>query len=567
MTKLTENPKLTPNSELKQKSELKPNSKLQLKSDRKLKLIIVDDEAEIREGINRSIPWTEYGIEVAGLATNGREALRMIGDLEPDMMLLDIRMPVMNGLEVLEKLPAQKTIPKVAILSGYDDFSYCQQALRSGVSDYLLKPCRPQEILAVIRRIREQILTAESEASQWVYLQEQFRENLGLLREKLLIYLIQHETMDMEMGLARWSLYEMEISPENIGVALVRTDNIKTPEHSSGEDLEFTKLAVANAIKECLQIKPVLKNIICDYNDDLLVLWNLATEDLETFIARMEGLRRKVAETLGVTVTIGIGEPATLPCNLYNSFNSAFLAVEHGFWEGPDRIIRYSEIPEDSFINNHGTIHEEDGIIQCIRTNDNERVDPALDTFFENLARPGFNTKDDVQRMVTALICSVYHVCVERGFDTDKIFGPNLAILGELPRTSTIQELKQKIRTCLKMILELYPSHTSQWKVVNNALKHMEENYAEDLSLESVAQKVFVSAGYLSTIFKQVLQKNFVDSLHEIRIQKAKERLRDYHDKIYEVAVAVGYKDEKYFSQIFKKITGMTPNQYRDSVS
>jgi two-component system response regulator YesN len=546
-------------------SKLKAN--LQLKPDRKLKLIIADDEAEIREGINRAIPWNENGIEVVGLAINGREALRMIENFEPDILLLDIRMPVMNGLEVLEKLPEQKKLPKVAILSGYDDFSYCQQALRGGVSDYLLKPCRPQEILSVIRRIREQILTAEREASKWEYLQEQFRENLGLLREKLLIYLIQHETMDPEMGLVRWRLYEMEISPQDIGVALVRTDNLKTPEHSSGEDLEFTKLAVANAIQDCLQINPALKNIICDYNDDLLVLWNLTAENLETFINRMERFRQEVAQTLRVTVTIGIGEPAALPCNLYNSFNSAFLAVEHGFWEGPNRTIRYSEILEDGFVSNNRTNYQEDAIIQCIRTSDNERMDPAVDAFFESLALPGVNTKDDVQRMVTALICSVYHVCVERGFDTDKIFGPNLAILGELPRSATIHELKQKIRTCLKLILELYPSHTSQWKVVNNALKYMEENYAEDLSLESVAQKVFVSAGYLSTIFKQVLQKNFVDSLHEIRVQKAKERLRDCHAKIYEVALVVGYKDEKYFSQIFKKITGMTPNQYRDSAS
>lgn len=559
--------KLRPNSELEPNFEPKSKSKVQLKSERKLKLIIADDEAEIREGINRAIPWNENGIEVVGLAFNGREVLRMIEAFEPDILLLDIRMPVMNGLEVLEKLPEQKKLPKVAILSGYDDFSYCRQALRSGVSDYLLKPCRPQEILAVIGRIREQILRAESEASRWEYLQEQFRENLGLLREKLLIYLLQHETMDPEMGLVRWRLYEMEISPQDIGVALVRIDNLKTTEYSSGADLEFTKLAVRNAIKDCLQTKPALKNMICDYNDDLLVLWNLTEESLEAFMDRMEGLRQEVAETLGITVTIGMGEPAALPCNLYNSFNSAFLAVEHGFWEGPDRIIRYSEIPEDSFANNQGIIHEEDGLVQCIRTGDNERVDPALDAFFESLARPGFNTKDDVQRMVTALICSVYHVCVERGFDTDKIFGPNLAILGELPRTSTIIELKQRIRTCLHTIMELYPSHTSQWKVVNNALKYMEENYGENLSLESVSQKVFVSAGYLSTIFKQVLQKNFVDSLHEIRVQKAKERLRDYHDKIYEVAVAVGYKDEKYFSQIFKKITGMTPNQYRDSVS
>jgi two-component system, response regulator YesN len=533
-------------------------------TERCLKLLIVDDEAEIREGINRSISWSEDGIAVVGLATNGREAIRMIGELEPDMMLLDIRMPLMNGLEVLEQLPQQKKIPKVAILSGYDDFSYCQGALRSGVSDYLLKPCRPQEILTVVRTMKEQILAAENAASEREYLQQQFRESLDLLREKLLIYLIQHETIDITTALIRWRLYEVKIAPENIGIALIRTDNLKSLAQSSGQELEFSKLAVRNLIEECLQLTPALNNMICDYNDDLLVLWNLAAETVEFFTVRMEELRKKVTAALGFTVTIGIGEPAAMLSNLYTSFNSAFLAVEQGFWEGPDRIIPYSQIAEDNFMNHNISIQEEDTIIQCIRTSDHERIGPALDAFFMNLAHPGLNTKDDVQRMITALVCSIYHVCVERGFDTEKIFGPNLAILGELSRTETLNELKQKIGNCLNMMMELHPSHKNQWKVVNNALKYIEENFAEDLNLENVAQKVFVSAGYLSTIFKQVLQKNFVDSLHEIRIQKAKERLGDHRAKIYEIAVAVGYKDEKYFSQIFKKITGMTPNQYRD---
>ncbi|HBE79421.1 MAG TPA: hypothetical protein DDW65_16850, partial [Firmicutes bacterium] len=512
------------------------------------------------------IPWGDYGIIVAGLATNGREALQMIADLKPDMMLLDIRMPVMNGLEVLEQLPEENHIPKVAILSGYDDFRYCQQALRSGVSDYLLKPCRPQDILAVIQKMREQILAEEIEVNQWEYLQEQFRENLDLLREKLLIYLIQHETIDNQTALVRWRLYEVEVAEEDIGVAIVRIDNLKMLARTSGKELELVKLAVHNLILESLETTPALKNMICDYNDDWLILWNLTAEDIEKFVLRIERLRQRVASGLKATVTIGLGEPARDLSYLYSSFNSAFSAVEQGFWEGPDRIIRYTQIVDDSFIRSNISIQEESAIIQCIRTSDDQRMEPALDDFFTQLTRPGINSKDDVQRMVTALICSVYHVCVERGLNTESVFGPNLAFLDELSRIATLDELKQKIKACLNMIIEQNPSHKNQWKVVNNALQYIEENFAEDLSLESVAQKVFVSSGYLSTLFKQVLQKNFVDCFHEIRIQKAKERLHDSHAKIYEIAIEVGYKDEKYFSQIFKRITGMTPNQYRDTV-
>ena len=168
--------------------------------------------------------------------------------------------------------------------------------------------------------------------------------------------------------------------------------------------------------------------------------------------------------------------------------------------------------------------------------------------------------------MITALICSVYHVCLERGINTDAIFGPNLAILDELPRFETLQELHGRILSCFKAIITLHPRQKTQWKMVAQAVNYIEEHYREDLNLENVAKVVFVSPGYLSASFKGVLQKNFVDYVTEVRIKRAKELLKDFHLKIYEIALQIGYKDEKYFSQIFKRSTQMTPNQYRDTL-
>jgi two-component system response regulator YesN len=166
--------------------------------------------------------------------------------------------------------------------------------------------------------------------------------------------------------------------------------------------------------------------------------------------------------------------------------------------------------------------------------------------------------------MVAALMCSIYHACVERGIRTERIFGPNLSILDELPKLKTPEELHQRICQCVRGIEEEQPAHANQWIVVNKALQYMEDHYAEALSLDKVARAVYVSAGYLSALFTKVARKNFVDCLHEARVAKARELLRDGRLKVYEVALRVGYKDEKYFSQIFKKVTGVTPNQYRE---
>jgi two-component system response regulator YesN len=120
-----------------------------------MKLLIVEDEIEIRNGIKNVIDWTSNNIIICGTAENGKEALKLINDLEPDIMLLDIRMPVMNGLEVLKHLTEINSNVKSIILSGYDDFSYVQQALQLGVCDYLLKPCEPNEILSTVLRVKK----------------------------------------------------------------------------------------------------------------------------------------------------------------------------------------------------------------------------------------------------------------------------------------------------------------------------------------------------------------------------------------------------------------------------
>lgn len=534
--------------------------------DRNFKLLIVDDEAEIREGILNSIPWDEHGFVIAGLATNGREALRMISETKPDLILLDIRMPVMNGLEVLKKLTKQHPSLKVIILSGYDDFSYCREALRYGVSDYLLKPCHPKEILSALVKLKNEIISEEEQAQQWDFLLLKFQENLPILRQNLLMNLVLHKPMDDQIALTRWNLYQMEVAPQNIGLAIIKIDQQYKLASLSLNEFELIKLSLSRQIETIANQPPVLKTVIGYFHDNIMVLWNVSDEAPDLFSWRLEQLRQTVAASMPVTITIGLGEAAMDLLQLHTAFQSAIHALEHGFWEGSNRIIRYREV-NDSFSQKNLTLAQEENlIVQCIRTNDLERLESALNSFFANLSLLGKNSKDCIHKMITALICSVYHVCLERGINTDSIFGPNLAILDELPRIETFRELHERILLCFKQIIVLHPLQKNQRKMVTQAVNYIEEHYTEDLTLESIAKIVFVSPGYLSTSFKQVLQKNFVDYIAEVRVGKAKELLKDFHHKIYEIAVQIGYKDEKYFSQIFKKITGMAPILYRDSI-
>ena len=466
-------------------------------------LLIVDDEEEIREGISRAIPWEEHGVRLSGLAANGREAWEKIRDCRPDLMLLDIRMPVMNGLELLDKLASLEQRPRVVILSGFDDFSYCQQAIKQGASDYLLKPCQPKEILAAVLKIKEAVLKARAETALYQSLRGQFRENLELLREKLILCLVGAEQPNLEVGHQKWFLYEMDLPPVRIGAAVVRIQRQKY----SGEALELNKLMVRNLTLELLREEPRINCFACDHNDDLLILWENEAIPKNTFKDRMEQLRRIIENRFDFVVTVGIGETAATLAELCYAYQTALQAVEYSFWAGANRILDCQEIePFDAAAPatlSYPTA-EEAAILQSIRTNDSERVQQTLADFFLTLTQDctvADDAKQYAQRILTALICSVYHVCVERGLDCDKIFGPGLKILDELNRLDTLAAIKTRLDVCFQQILNQTPTHKSSWKIVIKAMQYMDEHFREDLSLETVAAQVFISPGYLSTLF------------------------------------------------------------------
>jgi len=535
---------------------------------REIKILVVDDEEEVREGITGWLSGEEWGIKVAGRAANGREALRLLEETHPDIMLLDIRMPVMNGMELLAELSVTGRTPKTVILSGYDDFNYCRQSLKYGAVDYLLKPCRREELREVIATLRKQVLAEEDHARQWDNLRKQFRNNLHILQEKLIAGLLRNAAVDIETAPVRWKSYEIKIPPKNIGTGIIRIDNQnRLREKLSPEQLELARLAVRNALHDYFRKPPAVANITCDIQDELLFLWDFSVHNGPSFLERLEKFRCYIETKFPFTITIALGAPAAGLAALSRSYHTALQAMEYSFWTGSNQIIQYDEQGENrETVAVCFPVREEAAILRCIRTSDEQRLETAVENFFLAVVNRGKTVKQHVQKFVIALFCSIYHVCVERDLNTENIFGPGLPLLDELAAVETLEELKKKTLSSLKLLVEEFPLHNNSEKVVFKALQHMEEHPGEDLSLEKVAQAVYVSPGYLSILFKKVLQKNFVTCLHEIRIRRAKELLKEHRLKVYEIAAQVGFNDEKYFSQIFKRLTGLSPNQYRDTI-
>ena len=528
-----------------------------------IKLVLVDDEIEIRQGIRDMIDWETNGIQVCGEAANGRDGISLVEKMEPEIVLVDISMPVMNGLEFVEYLSRNKPMVKSVIISGYDDFLYAQRALKLGASDYLLKPCKPEEILQTVLKLIANIKNESSKRENFNRLKTQLRESLPLLKEKFLLRLVKEQYKYLGNIQEKAEFFKLNMELTQVQMVLVRIDNFSSLQEELGnEDMALYKFAVKNIAEEIVSAH--FKCEVFDVDDDIAIVINyLENYDDAYLVELLKTVKNNVSSFLDFTVSMGIGNRYISITGMHSSYNEALQCLEARFFIGEDSIISYGDICISEAEQPVFPLEEEKEIINALKTGETGALYNAYDVFFSTISQQ--NNPKYVLNSCMALLFSIYHLCIERNININEIMKQN-TLFEELLRLDTVHQLKSRLFETIKMVSGKLDKGRNFNKIVAMAVDFINENYHRDLSLEVIARELHFSAGYIGLLFKQSMGTSFVDYLHKVRIEKACEILKDYRLKTYEVANQVGYIDEKYFCQIFKKITGMTFTQYRGSL-
>jgi len=529
-----------------------------------VRLLIVDDEEEIRTGIRDLIDWETNGIQVCGEASSGMEALKCVDETEPDIMLVDIRMPIMSGLEVIESLSSGKQHIKTIILSGFDDFLYAQKALKLGTFDYLLKPCRPEEILDTVLKAKALIEAERKKKEVLSRYKLQLSESLPILKEKFLTRLVKGEYKYIGNIKTKFEFFKMGIHPGNIKVGIVRIDDyFSMLNRFSNEDMELMKFAVKNITGELIGSR--FNCDVFESNDDIIAIINIDEEQKSSFQSILDEIRQKIKSFLGFAVSIGVGNYYSSIDDLQHSYDEALEALEIRFFSGEDCVIHYEDISCFEEMKNSFPLIEERDILNCIKFGNEKNLHLQFEAFFSEISSKS-NSKEHFLKSGMALLFSIYHLCIEKGIDTDEFWG-QYSPFDEIAKLDTVGKLKAKLWDIVKFAYDKFNNKKNSNKLIELATKFIKQNYYKDIGLDTVAHEIYITPGYVSLLFKQSLGTNFVDYLHKTRIEKACEILKDIRLKTYEVSTSVGYNDEKYFTQIFKKYTGMTPTQYRDTLT
>jgi two-component system response regulator YesN len=526
------------------------------------KLFIVDDDSIIREGLCVNIAWEAHNIVLIGTAGNGLQALQAFQTDLPDIVIADIRMPFMDGLQLAQSIKETYPRIKVILLSSFGEFEYAQLALEQKVFEYLLKPIDGEELLnSVLRAAEEQ----DRESS----IEKQLRTGLPLLRERFLEELVNQKLKpdDIVSGI---EYLELPLQGERNLVAVVKADDYWTPDYKSRYGKEMLKFCIHNLIEE--MIASYNKGFVFNSSEDeLIIVFDARKEDVQDSLQKqhfgfLEQIQANVKTYLKTTVTIGVGYEALGWTGIAESCKEARTALEFRHIAGTDRVI---------FVQDIGGKKEHmpdlSGLFQQLAMKAKFGLEKEslhlLGEMEAELTRSCFVSLRQMQYAVMELAITLFNE-VQREKDIE--LGPIGEVWGfcqELQSLQTASELFGRMSDAIRFVTAQLQAERNdhQAATVRKAKEYVQLHYAKaGLSLQEVADAVHVSPSYLSYMFKQEGSVLFSDYLLELRMKHAVELMKHSRLKNFEIAEKVGFASPQYFTVCFKKYFGMPPQEYRN---
>jgi len=531
--------------------------------------MLVDDEAIVRRGIREGIDWSQHGVEIVGEEGNGEAALASILKINPDIVITDIRMPRMDGLKLTENLRELMPHVKIVIISGYEDFTYAKQALKMGVKEYISKPISSEEIIAIVTRLRDEIEFERNnqrriEDSRSLLARNYFFIKSKFIRRLLKDYrLINHPIIEAE------KLHITLSGPYFLVFVLSIDDSGEHFKPSIEENKELQVYAISNIAEDTLPEKYQGTVIADDSFSHLICVVNLQHAPGSFMYTICKEIQENVATFLGISISIGVGNSCRTLSELGESYKQAKETLKYKFYSGMKSIQYYDATKKIKSSNEYTfpvSLIEE--LLTCVDCDDWDRFHIQLKKMFLE-----FETElvDEylVKEICSSLLNSIVRKLGIAEFPWEIYYGRNINPYAEIHSLERMTDIYDWL---CHLIHEMYQAgevmKNREYKsIVHHAIRYMERNYHTNITLDSIAAATHVSPNYFSKLFKTETKTNFIDWLNKLRIEKSLPLLKRSDLKIYEVANRVGYSDYKYYSTLFKKITGITPKQYKDGGS
>ncbi len=524
--------------------------------------MLVDDEEDVIQAIIRKIDWEGLGFHVSGYAHNGLEALELAEQAQPDVVMTDIKMPYMDGLELAGRL--KKLLPTVRILifSGFDEFEYAKEAIRLEAEEYILKPINAQELTQVFVRIKASLDRELEERRSARMLQNYYMESLPLLQENFCASLIEGRIPPQDLQKYIQD-YQLDLTGPYYAAGVIHTSQTQTPEGIS-------PVLLSVSVRKLSQEKFAAggRRLRCfSYLGNTVMILQLDTPEQIVEITDEAGRFCRLAKkVLGAVVTIGIGRVCGNLTELQQSYKGAREALSCRVLYGAGQAIRIDEI-EPHGAEEIDDREDEQGlydVFRKIRTDTPEALEKAVGEYLSRVL-PAQTSIQRYHFFLMDMISELHRFARSHHLRAQELFGDGSQLYAAVQQMEPAELSSWLKNICLKMQEEIRIGRSDTTRTfIEKAKEYIRDHYADqDLTVDKICGVLGLSAAYFSTLFKKETGKTFIAYLTDVRMEQAVHLLVEKDEKTYVIASRIGYADPNYFSYVFKKYFGISPSRYK----
>ena len=531
------------------------------------KILLVDDEILVRDAIRENIDWGKLDCELIGDCENGKQAVEFVKTHEVDIVLTDILMPYMDGMELSHFLHDNYPDVLIVIFSGFGEFEYAKKAIQYNVSEYMLKPVTAMELTKVIENMKEKLDSRKKEQRKMESLTQVYQDyhkNANVIRSKALDCLVKC-TREVQVSLDELERMGITFQAASYRVAVFDIDTYSEMYQMDMDKQQESALMafVLFNVGDEIVVREKAGVVYQEGNNRVCIIFagNRTKEFSESIHRICHEIQKKVKEVIGLETSIGIGSWVRSPYELIYSYRLAAKAIDYRYLLGGNLLFDMEEKKTDNSIF---LINDLETLTEAIKSGDRRLMEETLGQI-ETEIKSALVEKSYACIYLQQVIRAIGNTCQSLSEEPEKIIAQREALLKAVTEQRMFSQAAALVEKYAQEVFdELQELNSSSGQRQGMlAMDYIQKNYMDPgLSLNSICSYLNISTSYFSTIFKEMTGETFIEVLTRVRMEKAKELLENTTMKNYEIAEKVGFSDPHYFGISFKKITGKTPTEY-----
>ncbi len=518
-----------------------------------INVMIVDDRPLFREYLRTKFDWEKYGFRICSEAKNGVEALKKAKEFPPDLLLTDINMPLMDGLELSEKLIEEYPDMGVVLITAHSEFEYAKKALEIGVCNYIVKPFEKEELILTLLKLKDNINKSNEEN---IEKKSKEKDLLELLIQQLIYREEIQKNEELEESFSRLGI------SFNSKAFIAAVIEINKKEDVSGEN-HIWKNTIMNIIQQMFE-EELNIFVISDYEGRIVILSETLNGDDEFSKDELSKLMKLINKHLDFNITIGIGRCYKGLKYIRKSYLEGVNAIRYSYEIGSNKIIHYSDISKKSKEYVFYSAETNELILKYLRNGNFEAIEKLLNKLYKELCRVKAEN-EFIEMIYKGLLSLLFSHIYQSGREIKDILGDREYVI-ERTREKDLNRQLETLIVFYRKAIEFSKrfKNTRSYKLVSGAKKYIKENYhRQDLTVKDVSKSQYINETYMRALFKKETGMTVNEYLTKVRLDKTKEILKTTEYRLSDIAEMVGYNDSSYLSKIFKKNIGISPSKYR----